>query len=225
MKTYDITLTLKRKNSEESQTKNYNSGLILKIPKKRSTTTGGGSTGGGSTGGGGVPTTPTTPEKPKDEEKPEDPEKPEDTEKPAEDPTPASKPISTTTKTNTATVSVSDLQKAVEDKTNAGMTVKYQNATITFDKKAVESIVKQAKKIGSSTLKVVCKSDAQSSLNSAQKKALKSKTVIGCYQVYLKCGSKTISDFGKGKVKVKVPLKLKSGQKTKNVFQSLPIMR
>lgn len=172
-------------------------------------------------GGGGwiptTPTTPTTPEKPKDEEKPKDPEKPTDTEQPAEDPAPAPKPISTTTKTNTATVSVSDLQKAVDDETNAGMTIKYQNATLTFDAKAVESIVKQAKKIDSSTLKVVCKADAQSSLNSAQKKALKSKTVIGCYQVYLKCGSKTISDFGKGKVKVKVPLKLKSGQKSKNV--------
>lgn len=177
----------------------------------------------GSTGGGWVPTTPTTPEKPKEEEKPKDPEKPTDAEKTdpetptPTDPTSASKPISTTTKTNTATVSVSDLQKAVDGKTNAGMTLKYKNATVTFDAKAVESIVKQAKKIGSSSLKVVCKADAQSSLNSAQKKALKSKTVIGCYQVYLKCGSKTISDFGTGKVKVKVPLKLKSGQKSKNV--------
>lgn len=175
--------------------------------KTKSTYTGG--------GGGWIPTTPTTPEKPKEEEKPKNPEKtdPETT----TDPSPASKPISTTTKTNTATVSVSDLQKVVNDKTNAGMTVKYQNATLTFDEKAVESIVKQAKEIGSSTLKVVCKADAQSSLNSAQKKALKNKTVIGCYQVYLKCGNRTISDFGTGKVKVKVPLKLKSGQKSKNV--------
>lgn len=231
---YEIALTLKKANDGESETRKYDSGydsgLILKIPKKRSTTTGGGNSGDGnggsgtgSTGGGWVPTTPTTPEKPKEEEKPKEPEKPTDAEKTdpetptPTDPTPASKPISTTTKTNTATVSVSDLKKAVNDKTNAGMTVKYKNATLTFDAKAVESIVKQAKKIGSSSLKVVCKADAQSSLNSAQKKALKNKTVIGCYQVYLKCGNKTISDFGKGKVKVKVPLKLKSGQKSKNV--------
>lgn len=214
--TYEIALTLKQKNDEELKTANYGPGLQLTIPKKPSTPTTPTTPTTPPTSPT-YPTTPTTPEKPKDEEKPEDPEKPEDTEKPAEDPAPASKPISTTTKTNTATVSVSDLKKAVNDKTNAGMTVKYKNATLTFDAKAVESIVKQAKKIGSSTLKVVCKSAAQSSLNSAQKKALKNKTVIGCYQVYLKCGSKTISDFGKGKVKVKVPLKLKSGQKSKNV--------
>ncbi|MDD7640931.1 MAG: Ig-like domain-containing protein [bacterium] len=192
------------------------------------TNTGGG--GGTNTGGGGAaPSTPTTPEKPKEEEKPKDESKEEDDkkeedqtkeeDKPAESGsvTNPAKPISKTTKTNKATVSLDDLKKAVENKTNAGMKIKYKDATVTFDAKAVEAIVKQAGKIGNSKLQIVCKPSAQSSLNSAQKKALKNKNVIGCYQIYLKCGNKTISDFGKGKVKVKVPLTLGSGQKSKNV--------
>ena len=197
--------------------------IVLKVTYRQN------ASGGGTSGGGAAPSTPTTPEKPKEEEKPKDESKEEDDkkeedktkeeDKPAES-KPSAEPakiISKTTKTNTATVSVSDLKKAVKNKTNAGMKIKYQDATVTFDKKAVESIVKQAGTTGSSKLQIVCKPSAQSSLNSAQKKALKNKNVIGCYQIYLKCGNNTISDFGKGKVKVKVPLTLGSGQKSKNV--------
>lgn len=122
-----------------------------------------------------------------------------------------------TTKKTTATVSVKDLKQQVAQNKNSKMVLKCGNSTATFDKTAVQSILAQAKKIGSSELKFVCKTGANSSLNSAQKKALKKKTVVGCYHVYLKCGDKLIKDFGKGKVTIKVPLKIKSGQKSKYV--------
>ncbi|MCI5933989.1 MAG: fibronectin type III domain-containing protein [Lachnospiraceae bacterium] len=192
---------------------------------------GGGETGGGGTSGGS--TTETVEDKDKDKEKEEekdkekeeekdtdkDKEEEKESEKPAPTQTATSKANSyqvTSTKT-TATVSVKALKQQVAKNKNSKMVIKCGTSTATFDKTAVQSILAQAKKIGSSELKFVCKTGANSSLNSAQKKALKKKTVVGCYHVYLKCGDKLIKDFGKGKVTIKVPLKLKSGQKSKYV--------
>lgn len=161
------------------------------------------------------------PDKEKEEEKDTDKDKEEEKEpeKPAPTQTVTKKSNSyqVTTKKTTATVSVKDLKKHIAQNKNSKLVLKCGNSTATFDKTAVQSILAQAKKIGSSELKFVCKTGANSSLNSAQKKALKKKTVVGCYHVYLKCGDKLIKDFGKGKVTIKVPLKLKSGQKSKYV--------
>lgn len=161
------------------------------------------------------------PDKEKEEEKDTDKDKEEEKEpeKPAPTQTVTKKSNSyqVTTKKTTATVSVKDLKKQIAQNKNSKLVLKCGNSTATFDKTAVQSILDQAKKIGSSELKFVCKTGANSSLNSAQKKALKKKTVVGCYHVYLKCGDKLIKDFGKGKVTIKVPLKIKSGQKSKYV--------
>lgn len=219
--TYNVTLDLKKMNGTQERDYQY---LVLTIPQKPSTP------GSGGTGGGGVPaggTTETVEDKDKDKNKEKEEEKDTDKdkeeEKESEKPAPAqtvtkkSNSYQVTTKKTTATVSVKDLKQQVAKNKNSKMVIKCGNSTATFDKTAVQSILAQAKKIGSSELKFVCKTGANSSLNSAQKKALKKKTVVGCYHVYLKCGDKLIKDFGKGKVTIKVPLKLKSGQKSKYV--------
>lgn len=94
------------------------------------------------------------------------------------------------------------------------MEIAYKDATISFDAAAVEAIAKQAT---GDKLQLACGTSAGSGLNSAQKKALKGKNVIGCYDIRLKCNNQLITDFGNGKVTVKVPLKLASGQEWKNV--------
>lgn len=164
-------------------------------------------------------------DKDKDKEKEEEQEK--ESEKDTEKDTDKDTPVQTVTKKKnsyqvttgktTATISVKDLSRQMAQNKNSKLVIKCGNATASFDKTAVQSILDQAKKIGSSNLKFVCKTDAKASLNSAQKKALKKKTVVGCYHVYLKCGNKLIKDFGKGKVTIKVPIKLKSGQKAKYI--------
>lgn len=226
--TYNVTLFLK-KNNDEAQIDDIRK-LVLTIPQKPSPPGSGGNGDAGGSGGGGVPaggTTETVEDKDKDKNKEKEEEKDTDKdkeeEKESEKPAPAqtvtkkSNSYQVTTKKNTATVSVKDLKQQVAKNKNSKMVIKCGNSTATFDKTAVQSILTQAKKIGSSELKFVCKTGANSSLNSAQKKALKKKTVVGCYHVYLKCGDKLIKDFGKGKVTIKVPLKLKSGQKSKYV--------
>ena len=122
--------------------------------------------------------------------------------------------ISKTTKTHATTISVSTLKKAVKNQTNGGMKIKFKDATVTFNAAAVESIAKQAK---GDKIQVVYRTNPMSRLHSGQKKTLKSKNVIGCYQVYVKSNGKYIKTFGGGKVTVKVPLKLKSGQKSSKV--------
>lgn len=187
----------------------------------------------GTSGGGGVPTGSTTEkeeEKEAEKDKDKDPEadadpdpekeqedKGSETDPPVQTVTKKKNSYQVTTGKTTATISVKDLSRQMAQNKNSKLVIKCGNATASFDKTAVQSILDQAKKIGSSNLKFVCKTDAKASLNSAQKKALKKKTVVGCYHVYLKCGNKLIKDFGKGKVTIKVPIKLKSGQKAKYI--------
>ncbi len=93
--------------------------------------------------------------------------------------------------------------------------IKLPDATVSFDKTAVEAIDKQS---GDNTITIVAKEVAENTLNDKQKDALKDKEVYGVITVEAYMGNTRITDFGGGKVTVSVPFELPAGKDSKDFY-------
>lgn len=109
--------------------------------------------------------------------------------------------------TSGATLPVASLEKIAE--TDKSLSVETGYASVTIDNAALESIVTSAGTDEEITLEVVA--IAEEKLNSAQKEAIKSKDVAVVISAEIICGDANISDFGGGKVTVKIPFTPASG--------------
>ena len=101
---------------------------------------------------------------------------------------------------------VADAKKEIQLETSV--------ALVTFDTKALEKIVKDAGTNASITLNIdKIKKDE---LNTKQQESIKDKTVEVVISAELLCNDKLISEFGGGKVKIKVPFTLPKGTEGKD---------
>ena len=99
------------------------------------------------------------------------------------------------------------LQKIAD--TNKALVVETDYATVTMDSKAVDTVAASAKGQQQVTLEVA--QIQKSALNEAQQTALKDEAVAVVISAEILCGNQTVSDFGGGKVTVKLPFTPEKG--------------
>ena len=124
----------------------------------------------------------------------------------------ATNPVTTLEISKTTLTLISDV---VSDDTNSvdSLKITMKNATVTFDKEAVASIVKQAE---GDKITIVVESISEDKLSSAQKVALANKTVENTFEAFVECNGKRISKFDGGTVTVEKTVDVTSGKDPKH---------
>ena len=109
---------------------------------------------------------------------------------------------------NLPTDAVKEIAKAANDRNNdaEGLTVKLSSAEASFDAAALDGIQKQT--TGSQLTLSIAKASA-SSLNARQKETVGSSPV---FDLTMRSGSRTITDFGGGYATISIPYTLSAGQ-------------
>lgn len=97
----------------------------------------------------------------------------------------------------------------------APVEVKLPDASVSFDKTAIDSVNQQA---GESPVTIVAKKVAESALNAQQTAALDKTKVCAVLTVEAYAGKTKITDFGGGKVTISIPFALPEGKEGKDFY-------
>ena len=113
----------------------------------------------------------------------------------------------TTEKAESVIITTETVEKIT--KADTAVEVKLPDATVSFDKTAIDSIGTQA---GTSSVTIVAKEVEKTTLNTQQKAALGEKEVCAVLNLEAFAGQTKITQFGGGKVTVSVPFELPAGK-------------
>lgn len=113
----------------------------------------------------------------------------------------------TTEKAESVIIATETVDKIADAET--AVQIKLPDATVSFDKTAIDSIGTQA---GTSSVTIVAKEVEKTTLNTQQKTALENKEVCAVLNLEAFAGQTKITQFGGGKVTVSVPFDLPTGK-------------
>ena len=104
---------------------------------------------------------------------------------------------------------IGKIASAVNKNGKGGFALKLTSANLEFDAKALQSLANQAK---SGELQISMLDTGTMAFNDAQYEAIRGMSLFGGYNVSAAVGSKSISQFGGGNIKISIPFNIPNGR-------------